>query len=330
MVTTTADAEGRFTFFGPPAGKYTLFYQPSGDRSQYTIAKEGLAIGDQPVDLGDVSIDTGRVTVTVQADDAADAKALRYGSVAPDQKDRPYVRNVAQLQRDADSELKWVSQAVPAGKLRAFLQGAPPNNISYSATFERAAGAADTTVTVRVPKSTAQLSIKFTGPLPESYRGQRFAMLTSTDSTLRAYISSNNDAPLVVKLPPATYQVMNNSPSQPREDVQPVELKDGDSKEMEIPLRPNTDGAKRTVNINLWTSDCLQALDATAHLLDANGKAVESTGPSDVGLYYFVAPGHYRVTIDRPGAAAFTSDVGVPEAKDAKSRTTVKVDLTLP
>ena len=125
-------------------------------------------------------------------------------------------------------------------------------------------------------------------------------MLKNTDSTLQAYLSTNQDAPLVVKLPPATYQVMDNARSRPREDVQPIELKDGDSKEMEIPLLANADGVKRSVNITLWTSDGLQVLDATAHLIDANGKAVDSTGPTDTGLYYFVPPGHYRTTVDRP------------------------------
>ncbi len=116
MAHTTTDSDGRFTFFGPPAGPYTLFYMLPGDRSQFGRIKD-VTITDSPSDLGDVAVDVGPVNVTVQADDPADLAKLTYGSVRVDSTDTIYLNNSVALQRAAGQmERTGRRRACPRGR----------------------------------------------------------------------------------------------------------------------------------------------------------------------------------------------------------------------
>src|SRR5262249_8987215 len=53
LMTSTTDADGRFTFFGPPVGHYVLFSEGDASRNDWVKVRDVDATGE-PAELGDI------------------------------------------------------------------------------------------------------------------------------------------------------------------------------------------------------------------------------------------------------------------------------------
>ncbi len=140
----------------------------------------------------------------------------------------------------------------------------------------------------------------------------------------------SKEAPKFTMLPPGTYSPTSEFNLMPTPVVPPIELKAGDEKTVDVPPLTASQQAMRPLEIEPWTGDGLPLMGAKMQLADAQGKTIESARTGELGLIYLVPPGHYRASIERPGAAAFVSEIDVPAASDPKLVQVLTIHLTVP
>lgn len=330
VVNATTDADGRFTFYGPPVGPYTL-YAAAGSGESDLVRLQEVQVTGQPLDLGDIAVDVGDVVLTMQADDPADLNAVQYVGLLTDRPDSTRQESVGRAGFDSAAGGRWVAKAIPAGKLRvaATLKGSV--SASYSVPFERKAGAAQTPVTLRLPRASATLSLGLLKSAGADGQKPGFVELRNEDSTVRSWIRSDGPQPCVLKLPAGTYRVMDRLTDKLREDIEPITLKDGEQRDAQIALLAPQAKPRSGVVLYVWAADGTPIFGAAPVVTDSAGKPVEPVRGDARGSAFFLLPGHYSATVQRPGAAAFAQqfDVAAPEATP-KAGPAQTVDLVMP
>ena len=337
IVTAQTDGAGNFTFHGPPPGRYALFAQAKGERGEWVSVRDGVEVTGQPQDLGDINSDVGDVVITLQADDQAAAKSIRYLSVTTDQPNRMWQNSVSAASPEPNAADKWRAKNVPAGKFRATMHLGEDSPLSLSAPLERKAGAAETPVTLRIAKPTATLTVKFKAVGGDDASPQRAMALRNADGTVSAYVRVDPAKPTTIKLPAGTYGWFDYPTAKLGPGIGPIELKDGETRETEVDLSAMSSSSKSaaavtSVQLIAWTSDGVFMAGAQPRLLDADGKPAESTGTSGLGPTFTVTPGKYRAVLDRPGGGEpFTQEVDVSAvAEKAKIGRWEAIHLTVP
>ncbi len=325
-VMAATDAEGRFVFFGPPPGPYTFLCAVQGADDDFLRVKD-ITISDPPADLGDINADFGSVAVTVQADDPADLKSLSYGSIDTDAFGTLNPIQLVSLNADGDKHDRWHASNVRPGKLRATIQSQGPGNLAYSTPFERLVGAGECAIALRVPHMSAELTIRFTGGAPASPKSEQYALLRSADDRISTVVHTDTDVPLVVKLPAGTYHVMNYTTARPWPDIPPIELKDGESRQLDI---PQLDAAVRRFELCVCTADGVPLPGTAIHLADGQGKSIEPADDRTFGTDFLGPPGRYRATVDRPGMKPLVMDVEVPEVSQEEDRIWLPIPTASP
>ena len=316
------DVDGRFTFYGPPPGRYTL-YCDNPDRGWSWNAIASVQVGDKPIDLGDVINDVGPVQIKLTADDPKDLNAVQYVSIRP----------VALTGSDYDSSLAtadpavantWLVKNMPAGKLRAIVEMKSDTNLTYQAHFDHPPATTLTSVVVRLVHTSATLkaSVDHLPPGQESYQVQ----LSNDDRTVQTGIILST-TPTSVNLPPGNYRMITDFTDQLLNGSPRIDLKDGQTTESVIDLSAATKSAGEHVTINVWTSDGVLIAGPELHLLDADGNRIDPIEDYDRGQLFTVEPGHYRAFLEQTGQAPLIREIDVPIPDIAHGRETT-VDLT--
>jgi hypothetical protein len=193
--------------------------------------------------------------------------------------------------------------------------------VSVTAPLERKTGVAETPVTLRIPKATATVTVKFkpAAGADADANNRRAASLRNADQTVAAHVAVDPQKPAAIKLPPGKYELVDYATAKANPAVGPIELRDGETREIEVDLsvRSSAPAATTSVQVVAWTADGVLITGAQPRLLDVEGKPIESTGTSGVGTTFTVAPGRYRAVLDRPGGGGpFTQDVDVAQAAE--------------
>jgi hypothetical protein len=335
MAMTQTDGDGIFAFFGPPPGRYQLFFMTQDQRSSnWTKLREVEVTGSpQPQDLGDIVNETGSVVINVTADDPADLKSITYMGVTTDQPNRQWQETVTRAAPDEKVDGAWRGKDIPAGKFRV-QAGMKDERGTYSARFERKVGEAETTAKLHIPAASATLNIarstSDSTPSNPRSRAQDYMQVQSQDESVSSYVSFTDGDTKALKLPPGTYRIMNPMTMRPREDVEPITLKAGETKSFTYtpPPAPNAVAAavaaaaehlhttaanlpRITTQICYWTSDGVIVTAGKGKLLDASGKPQESSGDGGIGSLYLVTPGKYKAVLERPGKEPHVKEITV-------------------
>jgi hypothetical protein len=334
MVNGKTDDAGNFTFAGPPVGRYTLYVMSSNERGEWTKVRE-FEVGDEPLDLGELSNDVGEVAITVAADDPTALKSIPYMTVSTDKPDAIYQDSVARAGPDAPAGANWSAKNVPVGKFRvtAHLRGASEDvpQIQVTTFFERKAGDAQTPVKLHIPRATAALTVTSTAPSSRADGREDMILIRSVDKRVEAYGSGNSSPPKPIKVPAGTYHLIDPFTMSPRADIEPIVLKDGESRALTIaPPSAASPAAKNavapiTVQIVYWTPDGVLVTSGERKLEDASGKPQEPRGFGGIGRLFKVTPGKYKAVLERPGKppvvkeiTAAAPDPAVPENMRAR------------
>ena len=329
IVNATTDADGRFTLYGPPPGQYTLYCDAGIDPGNLSRLQD-VQITGPAMDLGDVALDIGDVLVSIEADDPADLEAVQYVNLSSDRPDRAMKDHVGQASPDSATAGRWLAKSIPAGRYRVetSLKG---GSCSYAASFERKPGAGQTAVTLRLPRASATLSVSFLKSSGVGAVEIVSVMLRNEDSTVQAWTRSDGSQPRVLKLPAGTYRAMDSSTGKPREDVEPITLRDGEHRDVQ--LAPTSPQAKLRswIRLYVWSSDGTPILGAVPTVVDSSGKSAEFAGGDTLGSAFLLSLGHYSATVQRPGSTPFVQqfDVAAPDPSN-KLIPAQTIDLILP
>jgi hypothetical protein len=317
IVNGNTDSDGRFAFFGPPIGRYIL-YSLSDERGGDWVRVRDFDFAGELLDLGDVNSDLGEVVITLNADSAEDLTPITQATISTDVKGKLYQDHVAQARVDPSTPNTWRAENVPAGHFQVSLYAkgdGERSGMNLYFPFDRPAKTASTAVNVKVPHSSATLNVKLINPtMAEGSSGQS-ASIRSDDDRVQIWVSTEKPEPASVslKVPPGTYHAIDSSSMQAKIGLEPVVLKDGESNDLQIDLKPGSYSQSGVIaQIRLWDATGIPLLGSKPKLVGADGNAIEPTSDSQViGIAYKVAPGHYRVVLDRPGKPQVTREIDV-------------------
>lgn len=329
VVAGSTDSQGNFTFVGPPPGHYTLYCQ-APERESDWIALRKVEVGDQPLDLGQLVLDVGDLIIHITADDPALASSVQYVSVNGDIPKRTFQESIAQAGPEGDH---WKARGVPAGhfKVTAYLKDSIASGVNYGAPVDRKAGAPETPVTLHLPKSTATLKLINTHGSKETSNHKSYLMLRNENASVTAGLVFAEDSTATVKLPAGVYRVIDPSIDQPRQDMDPIVLKEGDSQERRADFSKPDPNSPMEVNLQIWSSDGVLVTSPQPRLLDAQGNPVDSWGNSYLGTLFMVHPGQYKAVINSAGATPFTKEIDLPPAAPTENGTQWNsFDIVLP
>jgi hypothetical protein len=325
MVSGMTDSNGNFTILGTPPGHYTLFYQPDVE-TRWTALRD-VEVGNQPIHLGEISRDVGDVVIHITADDPALLDQLRYVYVNTDIPDRQWQQNIAPTHLEGDY---WRAQNVPAGpfQVTAYLNGAQEVNFSFHT--QRKPNDPEIPLTLRLSKPTATLKLINTNAETDNplHRNSSIA-LRNDDSTVETYVLFDKQSTATLNLPPGTYRVLGYGTSQPRQDIAPIVLKDGQPAEVQADFFKQDANGPQYALISVWSSTGVLVTSLQPKLLDAKGNPAPIGNPSGEIDVFVVHPGSYTAELDRPGLPPVTKEIEISAPSSFKDRLT-HIDLILP
>jgi RNA polymerase sigma factor (sigma-70 family) len=302
------DADGRFIFYGPPPGRYTLFCDNDA-RGWDWIGVRTVQVGDKPMDLGDVVFDVGAVGVIVKADDPKELADVDTVTIEPTWPTGLDFNMVSANLDDAATNV-WRAKNIPLGRLRAAVQIKGDPGITFAAPFERSPGALQTDVIIQLAHRSATLKISATKPIGDN--DVQYFRLANQDGTVRMDTGLQPQAS-VLKLPPGTYRPTDLTTNEPFADFTPIVLTDGQTCGCEID--PATFGkatAAARVSVNVWTADGVLVAGPMLHLIDGAGNRIEPYEDYNLGQRFFAGPAHYHVLVDRAGTTPLNLELSLP------------------
>jgi RNA polymerase sigma factor (sigma-70 family) len=190
-------SDGRFTFFGPPPGEYTLFRYDEASMNREMLLGV-FKIGPGNDDIGNVVQDTGDLVINLTADEPAQLAAVDDIAIERSSSGPWYEKAVGSAGRASEDGSVWRAKDVPAGPLMVniWMKGQP--RWVFKTAAERKPGADTTSVTVHIGKPAATLEIHVDNML-----------LRSDDGRNEISIFSEDSKPSTVLVPPGIYRVID-------------------------------------------------------------------------------------------------------------------------
>jgi hypothetical protein len=324
VVSSSTDAEGRFVFFGPPVGRYTLRYEIEGIRGDYSSARE-VEVTGKAMDLGDLNVVAGDVIVEVNADDPADAQRIRYLAVVTDLLGRTGQDQVREANREG---AQWRAASVPAGAYRitVYMAGEWPWRMELP--FTRNADGSPATVKLHIPRRSATLRATVLAGSDATNPLTQVAHIANEDRTIMTSLHAGDKTPGTLCLPPGTYYVMDLLTAKPRTDIAPIVLQAGQTTQVQINLAFSQSRQMVPVGLHPWSADGVPVYDGILpRLLRADGSAVEMIRNQEGVAIFAVPPGRYRATRDLPGQEPANQEIDVAPSP---AKLGMDVDLILP
>jgi hypothetical protein len=243
---------------------------------------------------------------------------------------RVWQNPVARATVDAAAPNLWHARNVPAGHFCISASAERFGGATYSAPFDRKPGAPRTQVVLHIPQSTATLVTTLKNP-SQNPSSQHDVELCARDQSVRLTITAVPLQPFSMKLPPGSYRVIDPATLLPRLDTPPIEIKNGESKALEIDLTPPPAKAAAMVHLSLWDAGGVLVTDVSSYLEDAANNTIKPDQNIGIGNRFFVPPGHYRAVMNRPNHDPTIQEFDVPPSNAAsRSARTTTINMILP
>jgi RNA polymerase sigma factor (sigma-70 family) len=319
-----SDADGNFAFFGAPPGRYVLSCMFGAGRDWVPIGRFELA--DQPLDLGTIDCDQGDVVLRFAFDDPALASSRRSVCVSS-----PFPNGLlwARMLDFGDEGDHLRATGVPAQSLIISAAFFDDGNLLFTAPFQRIAGTAEMSVTMRIPKSSATLRlIDTSAPSGKETFPVRFDLQSEDGSThceIGLWDSSTDNS----RLPPGRYYF-----SYPMGSTIPIPglphfvLTAGQTTEIRTDFSP---ARFRHVNVAVWSSTGIPITSPSPQVFDPSGNQLPPCDVPRIGTLFFLRPGNYRVVQPLARGSSFSQQITVPPLSPGQGPwTEVPVDVVLP
>ena len=319
---TSTDSEGKFTFFGPPPGRYKLYVTAETDNSYPRILRD-VEVTDQPLDLGDIGYDFGNVIIKMAYDDPSIASG-HFAWVAPGFSGyiaRPFISVRATEEGDH-------LDATGIGVGHFFVTDTiGDSSTQYAEPFDRRPGDSQTAVVLHIPKATARVKLIDSSPTKDQAK-PRFLQIRNEEGTIQAWVGTSDEDRLI---PPGVYHILDPFLRQPRGDCPAIILRAGETTEIKEDLSQLDVSGDVGAAISIWTADGVLDTSSTVRLLDRGGRTIQPAGIADFATVFVAPAGHYRAEVSRPGQTMVVKDVELPPSSAAgPMKRVVQVYLTLP
>ncbi len=318
-----SDANGFFNFFGAPPGPYHLFFLSGSRRDWVPIHRIDLTA--QPQDLGAIDCDQGDVVLRLTFDDPALASSRRTVVVST-----PWPNGLLWARMlDFDNEGDHLrATGVPAQNLIISAAFFDDGNLLFTSPFQRIAGTAETSLTMRIPKSSATLRlIDTSAPSGKEPFPIRFD-LQSEDGSTHCEMGLWDSATDKIPLPPGRYYF-----SYPMGSLVPIPglphftMTAGQTTEIRTDFSP---AHFRHVNVAVWSSTGTPITSPPPQVFDGNNQLPPCDVPR-IGTLFFLRPGNYRLAMPLSGGSSFSQQITVPPLSPGQGPwTEVPIDVVLP
>ena len=312
---TTSDSDGRFAFYGLPAGRRSVYWAVPGIRSYNKWAKlatfdfqEGvdLDLGEFNLTLAEVTIDLARASPEVPADG---------WNVVLYERDSQghWARMAGRLKIRSDHADPFVFCDVPAGMFDAVAQRNGYPMIRQS--VEIKSGQTSGRIVMRVPAGSGVISGKTmsgTGSLPH-------VVLRSADERITADTRANVDGTFEFANLPAGQYVVGVGYAGAEQLAMPARVDLGPAEHKTVQM--NLDSAEGSrpdssfLVVHVVTQDGLPL--ATSDLwLERAGRVIEPEVYTDVPRYFTSEPGRYTLGAEYPGYRSIRTSVVMKSRQD--------------
>jgi RNA polymerase sigma factor (sigma-70 family) len=212
IISGLTGSDGRFTFFGPPPGLYTLSRDVASPYRRLAIAD--LTITPTTNDIGDVVQDTNSLSIEVKANDPEELANIDEIDIERTDSDHWWARNITAAKRDTSEPSIWRAADVPAAPLRlvVWMKGENPRR-KYFVTPNRKPGAAPAPLQIRLPAADAAMSFHL-----KIDKGS-MQILRSDDGANEISVYEDAPSPCVVGVPPGNYFFIDRQTDKPRPDI---------------------------------------------------------------------------------------------------------------
>ena len=214
------DSAGRFTLYGPPPGKYSLYYAIDKQQRKRTWVKDVVFTG-KAADLGDLKAEGTDLLITVTSDEPAALAGVQSVSASPADDGGRRI----DAQRD-EATGQWRAKGLPAGKYRV---ATSVGQVAFATVVECDGTAGERPVRLHLPKASATLSVNVVKADESASGVMQGTALTNDDKSVMAGLTTEPQQQEALKLPPGTYHVLDDTWVKVREDIPAITLSDGET-----------------------------------------------------------------------------------------------------
>ncbi len=294
------DEQGAFAFFGPAAGKHTLYAATSALGDSWVRVKD-FTVTAKVGDLGTIETVNVRLTIRIQsaAPNAADGLQVtleEYNAVWP------FGNRVGTLLPRQNAHDPFVFEQVPLGKYELVCYR--PNQFTVRKIVELKSSEAEQAVMLDLPTGTASLHGKLAGQIcgPD---GCRSLKVWSADQRLLGGILPKEDGSYRLENIPAGDYAIKEHDTRDAETLLSVSLKDGESKTLDITPATIATPSKPAgyAVLRVFTPEGVPIAGCDIHFEAAEHPPMLMSS-QEGRLVFTGVPGSYAATIGFPG---FTS-----------------------
>ena len=316
------DSTGRFTFYGPPPGIWTLSYEAAKGRRSSWQTMTKVEVGTEPADLGEVDLCTGSLTVTCSPEDPS-----RVGKI------RCYLRTYArdsQSGRPIGTQRPWVKPTDPfvfdnvtTGDLEVVCYQNEYPAIRHRITVRP--DSMNQTIDVPIPSGSASVSGVMNQATRKAMPG--LMILTSIDERLQVYATVDEAGKFSCKnLPAGKWQLHHGSPASL--PIHSMELGEGEAATLSLDKVPVPQSQLGHASIRVFTPK--------GALTSSHVKVTGPNGPIPLRpmrrgeITLSAAAGDYKITASLKGFESVTRSITLKPAKThAPAASPQKINLRL-
>jgi hypothetical protein len=224
------DAESGFSFMGVPVGRYSIYYEIPEDKNRpweigTRIKAATVHMGEKDIDVGIVPEHTGRVFVWVSTEEPNEP--LHVSSVYLQKGTNLFRGQEGFYTSKPESEAEaWVATNIAPGTYTVVVKRS--RDVSVRQVIEFESGREELEVLLRLPKSTATVSGRFTTD------GEQPLVMWSSDEKVRADLSPSTDGTYKIEQLPAGEYLIGSEFIGSTDPLVEFSLSGGESKTIDI------------------------------------------------------------------------------------------------
>ena len=308
---TLTDAQGGFQFIGVPAGQWGIYYQKDSAPSNNYTRIATFDMGQEDIDLGVLTLQGGRIEVTVIAADANSSTGnfnlmLQKGTEL-------WGSHAGQARLNADTG-KYVFENIEPGEYTITLY-IDPMQITETITVKP--DAENTAVSMKIPKGTCTLS----GSIRPA--GKAMLIFRSTDGKYRTYFRGGGENYHFENLPAGEYIIEHYLSYRNTQRVATVTLGPGESRTLDIDLSGQNEVDTGILRLQVVDENGIPVQAERAWLESRTEKVESISQAAESG--FFAPAGEYELHVVHPGCKEVIKtvtieamDIGASQIKEPK------------
>jgi protocatechuate 3,4-dioxygenase beta subunit len=288
------DNKGGFKLAGPPAGKYGVYYRRPPENEFKMTKLTTFSVEGRDIDLG-VIPQQPTYRVLVYADNEANDpkwESARIYLMEGFHNKSPRTTNFAD--KPAENGQPYIFSNIPAGDYTIVVTRTDALSMQQEIRVE----AKETSVSLKMPVSTASISGRITGAQPTIEKQLRMLAIWQKDDKIFGYIQANENGTYKKENLPAGRYSIGGNPRDPNHSLLEVELSEGEQKNIDINASASSIArlAMAYLRVNVVDKSGIPIPGADV-VLEGDSGIVKPAGSE----YFMASPGNYILRASYPG-----------------------------